>query len=148
MPHTYSNLLYHLVFSTKDRIPFISKDIRQDMHAYIGGTIAGIGGIPLEVGGIDDHLHSLVRLRPRTSVADFLMELKPSITEWAKDNIDERFEWQRGYGAFSVSERDVESVRRYIQNQELHHSKMTFDDEFRMMLRIARIDFDERYLWK
>lgn len=92
MPHTYTNLLFHIVFSTKERYPFIKKDLRPRLYDYIGGTIRGIGGICLEIGGVDDHVHLLVKIKPTMSVSKFLQELKPNVTNWAKREIHPKFE--------------------------------------------------------
>lgn len=149
MPRTYTNLLYHIVFGTKERFPFIRPEYKGRLYEYIGGTIRGLNGISLEIGGIEDHVHLLTKLRPSMDVSEFLWQLKPSVTIWARQIIHPKFEWQDGYGAFTVGESQVAAVRRYIQNQEAHHKGgRSFDDEFKTMLREAGIEFDERYLWK
>ena len=147
MPHTYTNFLYHIVFSTKERYSFITKDAKPRLYDYIGGTIRGIGGICLEIGGVEDHIHLLVKLKPTLSVPKFLQELKPNTTNWAKREIHPKFEWQNGYGRFTIGESQIEVVRRYIQNQEEHHKKISFEEEFKDLLRKAGIEFDEKYLW-
>ncbi|MBS1795979.1 MAG: IS200/IS605 family transposase [Acidobacteria bacterium] len=148
MPHTYTNFLYHLVFSTKERYPFISKDSKPELYDYMGGTIRGLGGVCLEIGGVEDHVHLLVKLKPTLGVPKFLQELKPAATNWAKRRLDPKFEWQNGYGGFTVGESQVAGVRRYIRNQEEHHRKVGFEEEFRSLLQQAGIEFDEKYLWK
>jgi putative transposase len=148
MPHTYTNLLYHIVFSTKDRFPFINAESKPRLYEYIGGIIRGLGGISLEISGVNDHVHLLVKLKPTIAVARFLQDLKPNTTNWAKRYILPKFEWQDGYGAFSVSESQVEAVRKYIQNQEIHHRKFDFDEEIKMLLRKSGVGFDEKYLWR
>ncbi len=148
MPHTYTNFLYHIVFSTKERYPFIAKESKSRLYDYIGGTIRGIGGICLEIGGIEDHIHLLVKLKPTLGVPKFLQELKPNVTNWAKREIHPKFEWQNGYGGFTIGESQIEIVRRYIQNQEEHHKKISFEEEFKDLLRKAGIEFDEKYLWR
>ena len=148
MPHTYTNLLFHIVFSTKERIPFISPEFEARLYEYIGGTVRGLGGICIEIGGIADHIHMIVKLRPTMDVSKFVQDLKPSVTNWARSTIHPKFEWQDGYGAFTISETQIEGVRRYIQNQKQHHKKATFEAEFKDMLRQANIDFEERFLWK
>jgi putative transposase len=146
MPHTYSNLLYHLVFSTKGRYPFITRNVKSRLYAYIGGSVRGLGGVCLEIGGVADHVHLLVKLKPTTDVAEFLQKLKPNVTHWARRTIHPKFEWQNGYGAFTVSESQIEKAKTYLQNQEFHHLKFSFEDEFKMLLRKSGIDFDERFL--
>ena len=147
MPHTYTNLLAHIVFSTKERYPFIKAEHEQRLYEYIGGSIRGMKCICLEIGGVEEHVHMLVKLRPTLSVSRFLEELKPTVTKWARPIIHRKFEWQDGYGAFSIAESQVPSVRRYIQNQKEHHKKQTFEDEFKAMLERAGIEYDERFLW-
>lgn len=148
MPHTYTNLLYHIVFSTKDKYPFIKPEFEERLFEYIGGTIRGIGGICLEIGGVEDHIHMITKLKPTLHVSKFLEKLKPSVTIWARSIIHPKFEWQDGYGAFSIGESQIPGVRKYIGNQKEHHKKQTFEDEFKEMLHQAGIEFDERYLWK
>jgi putative transposase len=114
MPHTYTNLLYHIVFSTKERLPLITKEFKPRLYEYVGGTVRGLGGIQLEIGGVSDHAHILVKLKPTMGVSDFLRELKAGTSKWANDITNGRFEWQDGYGAFTVGESQVDGVRRYI----------------------------------
>lgn len=148
MPHTYTNLLFHIVFSTKDRIPFIKSDLEERLYEYIGGTIRGLGAICLEIGGVEDHIHILVKLKPTLNISKFLEKLKPSVTKWARSIIHPKFEWQDGYGAFSIGESQIPAVRKYIRNQKEHHKKQSFEDEFKSMLTQAGIEFDEKYLWR
>ncbi len=114
MPHTYTKLLFHIVFSTKDRYGFITEDERVRIYKYIGGTIRSLGGICIEIGGVEDHVHILVALRPTMSVSKLIQDLKPSVTSWAREHIHPKFEWQNGYGAFTVGESQVEAVRTRI----------------------------------
>ena len=148
MPHTYTNLLYHIVFATKDRHPFIKPEFEERLYEYIGGTIRGLGGISLELGGMDEHMHIMTKLKPTMNVSKFIEKLKPSVTMWARSVIHPKFEWQDGYGAFTIGESQISGVRNYIRNQKEHHKKQTFDDEFKNLLTQANIDFDEKYLWK
>lgn len=148
MPHTYTNLLFHIVFSTKERHKFITDEKKERLYEYIGGTIRGLGGICLEIGGVSDHIHILTRLKPTMSVSKFVQDLKPSVTNWAREHIHLKFEWQHGFGAFSIGESQVGSVRKYIRDQEDHHKRVLFDNEFKDLLKRANIGFDERYLWK
>lgn len=144
---SYTNLLYHIVFATKGRYPLITNELRPDLHAYLGGTVRGLNGIALEVGGVSDHVHILAKIRPTIAVAEFLKQLKADSSGWAKKKTRGRFAWQTRYGAFTVSESQVEKVRGYIRNQEEHHRKMTFEEEFKMLLKAHNIKFEERYLW-
>src|SRR5262245_22909372 len=148
MPHTYLNLWFHLVFGTKDRAPLIEEAWRSRLHAYLGGTVRGLGGTALEINGIADHVHLLVNLSSEHRMDYFLRELKAESSGWIhKEELSAEFAWQRGYGAFTVSQSQVEKVRQYIANQEAHHRRQSFEDEFKAMLRAHNVAFDEKYLW-
>ena len=144
---SYTNLLYHIVYGTKSRAPFITSELKSDLHGYLGGIVRGLGGVPIEINGMAEHVHLLVRIRPTISVADFLSKLKSNSSGWAKRKTGRRFAWQTKYGAFTVSESQVTRVRSYIQNQEEHHRKISFEEEFEALLKGNRIDFDPQYLW-
>jgi REP element-mobilizing transposase RayT len=148
MPDSYTNLLYHVIFSTKDRRPLITDVYQPRLYEYIGGTIRGLGGISLELNGTDDHVHLLTKLRPDKSLSDVLRELKANAGGWMHDVFPELkdFSWQRGYGAFTVSQSNVEEVRRYIATQKEHHAKISFRDEFIQFLKVNGIEYDERYV--
>ena len=146
MGSTFFSLHYHVVFSTKERMPFIKIDWQTRLHAYLGGIIKGMNGVPETIGGVDDHVHILASLRPVHCLADLLRDLKKDSSNWAKDNFDRRFAWQEGYAAFTVSPTATDSVRRYIDTQKEHHHKHSFDDELRKLLVASGIEFDERYL--
>ncbi len=148
MPSTHSSLHYHFVFSTKNRRPYILRDWRERLHNYLGAIIRNIDGIPLETGGVRDHVHLLATLRPVHRVCDVLRELKRSSSSWAHDEIRRRnFGWQEGYCACSVSRSKIPSVIRYIRNQEEHHRQRSFKDEYKDLLEKHGLDFDEKYLW-
>jgi REP element-mobilizing transposase RayT len=148
MPDSYTNLLYHIVFSTKDRRPLITAEYEVQLYDYMGGTIRSAGGISLELNGTNDHVHLLAKLRPDRSVSDVLRDLKANATGWMHDVFPalKDFSWQRGYGAFSVSQSNVDEVRQYIARQKEHHHKLSFRDEFIQFLRANRIECDERYI--
>ena len=149
MPQSFTNLIYHIVFSTKNRQPLITDDVKSRLYEYIGGTIRKQGGISLAINGMNDHVHVLAKLRPDKSVSDILRDLKANSSGWMHDVFPELkdFSWQNGYGAFTVSASQVENVREYIANQEAHHQKIgSFRDEFIKMLRANKIEFDEKYL--
>lgn len=148
MPHTYSNLIFHIVFSTKERRPLITDELRERLYEYIGGTIRGLDGTLIEIGGIADHVHILLAVKPTVRLSDFMRELKSCSSKWANEIARSRFEWQTGYGAFTVSMSQIEVVRKYIRNQARHHAKMSFEDEFKKLLDLSGIDFDEKYLWR
>jgi REP element-mobilizing transposase RayT len=149
MAGTFTKLLYHVVFSTKGREPLIGPDLRPELQKYIGGIIRGERGILLEIGGTADHLHVVARFRADVSVAEMARLIKCNSSKWANERPDRRFrfEWQSGYGAFTVSESQLEGVRHYVQGQEEHHRKRTFKEEFVAMLEKHGMEYDERYLW-
>ena len=144
---SYTNLLYHIVYATKGRAPLITSDLKSRLDAYLGGIVSGLDGVPIEINGMAEHIHLLVRLRPTISVSDFLSKLKSVSSLWAKRQTKGRFAWQAKYGAFTVSESQVGKVRKYIREQEKHHRTMSFEEEFEALLKSSRIEFDEKYLW-
>ena|SRR5437868_47139 len=148
MSKSYTNLIYHIVFSTKDRQPLITELAKPRLYEYIGGTIRGLGGISLAINGMEDHAHVLAKLRPDKALSSVLRDLKANSSGWMHDVFPDLadFSWQRGYGAFTVSASQIERVRKYVAEQEIHHAKHTFRDEFIGLLRVNEIDFDEKYL--
>ncbi|MEO8033207.1 MAG: IS200/IS605 family transposase [Acidobacteriota bacterium] len=145
MPSTFTSLHYHIVFGTKQREPFLSMPLRDRVHEYLGGCIRTIGGLPLEIGGVSDHVHILARLKPTHCVADVLRDIKKASSEWVREQC-RAFRWQDGYSAFTVAASQIERVRRYVVSQAAHHARTTFEDEYRELLRAHGIEFDERYL--
>ena len=144
---TYHSLNYHITFSTKNRTPWIKSDWIERLHAYIGGTVNNLDGKALKIGGVEDHVHLLVGLKPIHRISDFMRELKKSASKWVHETIEyPPFEWQDGYAVFSVSPTGRESVAKYIENQKEHHRKMSFREELIFMLRKAGIEFDPKYL--
>ncbi len=148
MAETFTNLIYHIVFSTKNRQPLITEAHQPRLYDYIGGTVRGLGGISLALNGIAGHVHLLAKLRPDKSLSDVLRDLKANASGWMHDIFPELkdFSWQRGYGAFSVSQSNIEIVERYIARQKEHHQKQSPRDEFIELLEANGIDYDERYL--
>jgi REP-associated tyrosine transposase len=148
MSDSYTNLLYHIVFSTKDRRPLITPDYEIRLFDYIGGTLRDAGGISLELNGSDDHIHVLAKLRPTRALSDVLRDLKANASGWMHEVFPElsQFSWQRGYGAFTVSQSNVEEVRRYIARQKEHHRRVSFRDEFIQFLKANQIEYDERFI--
>src|SRR5438270_13870442 len=145
MSDSYTNLLYHIIFSTKDRRPLITEDRQPRLYDYIGGTIRSLGGISLELNGTEDHVHLLTKLRPDKALSDVLRDLKANASGWMHDVFPEMkdFTWQNGYGAFTVSASQVEKVQSYIARQDEHHQKRTFKDEFIQLLKANGIQYDE-----
>lgn len=148
MPSTFTNLLYHVVFSTKKRTPSIQPDLREPLYEYMGGILRGEGGILLEIGGVSDHVHLLARIKTDVAVARIIKLVKGNSSKWvnAEKRPSQHFQWQEGYGAFSVSASHAERVRRYIRNQERHHRRTTFRDELIALWSRHGIAYDERYL--
>ena len=148
MSQSYTNLLYHLIFSTKERRPVITLDYKPRLYDYIGGILRGLGGISLGIDGAADHVHVLAKLRPDRALSDVLRDLKANASGWMHDVFPETkdFSWQRGYGAFTVSQSNVIGVQLYIAGLEEHHKRVSFRDEFIQFLKANGIAYDERYL--
>ena len=149
MSHSFTNLLYHLVFSTKHRHPWLDADVRPPLFAYLGGLVREMRGLPLIVNGVPDHVHLLVKLKQDRSLADGVRTLKAKSSAWVHKTFAARtgFAWQTGYGAFSVSQSQAERVRSYIADQEAHHRNRPFCEEFRALLRAHGVEFTEEELW-
>jgi len=150
MPQSLAQFYLHLIFSTKERKPYLQDPVlRADMHNYLGATCRGLECPSLGVGGISDHVHILCRLSRTLSVANLVRELKRESSKCVKKKQDAsaQFHWQEGYGAFSVGASQVEAVRRYIATQNRHHRRRSFQDEFREFLQTYQVEYDERYVW-
>jgi len=147
MPSTYLSLHYHIVFSTKSRKRLIVPDWRQRLHEFLGGTVRGLGGVPEQIGGTDDHAHLLLGLKATHCLADFMREVKKSSSGWVHNEMKEdEFAWQEGYSGFTVSPTARHAVRRYILNQEAHHHKKTFREELIELLELSGVQYDPKYL--
>jgi putative transposase len=145
-----ANILLHIIFSTKQRVPSLAThDVREAMNGYLVGTLRNLGCPSIIVGCARDHVHILCNLSRTLTVAQLLEETKKSSSVWIKTQNEalREFHWQGGYGAFSVSQSNVEAVTRYIAGQEQHHRTMSFQDEFRLFLKRHGVTFDERYVW-
>ena len=148
MPQSLSAVYVHLVFSTKDRAPVIVPAWRLALHAYLGGIVRNLGGVPEAVGGVADHVHLLIGLKATHRLSDMLRELKAASSKWVHEVAhDRRFQWQEGYGAFTVGHPHCDDVRRYIEGQEEHHRARSFQEEYFEFLQRGGVEFDERYLW-
>jgi REP element-mobilizing transposase RayT len=148
MPSTHVSLHCHIIFSTKDRVPMINVEWRPRLHAIIGGGIRHLGGVALEVGGVDDHVHLLAGLKATHCISGVVRDVKKASSAWVHDVMGvPAFHWQEGYGAFTVSRADRPMIAGYIRSQEEHHRKKSFQDEYRALLKENGIEFDERYLW-
>lgn len=143
---TYYSLHYHWICSTKDRRPLIRAEWRPRFHEYLGGTVRGLDAVPLQVGGIEDHVHLLIGLKTIHCLADFSRELKKASSVWASGNGDGHFSRQEGYSVFSVSSSMLEVVQRYIQRQEERHRRTGFQSELKTILEKHRVAYDPRFL--
>jgi putative transposase len=150
MGHTYTNLLTHIIFSTKDRLPYLQGERRDDVFAYLGGIVRELKGTALNINGAADHVHALVRLPAALAVAKTVEILKANSSRWIHQYrvLHRRFSWQSGYAAFSVSESNAAELSRYISYQVEHHRKRTFQEELIALLKKSGMEYDERYLWK
>ena len=149
MAQTLSNLLVHIVFSTKGRTEWITEDIRSDLYPYVGGIIREMRGRALAIGGMKEHMHLLTRVAHSSSVSEVVRVVKSNSSGWIHKTWRSHaaFAWQEGYGAFSVSASNVQRVTNYILNQEKHHGKRSFKEEFIEFLQENEVQYDERYLW-
>ncbi|HEY6765456.1 MAG TPA: IS200/IS605 family transposase [Candidatus Sulfotelmatobacter sp.] len=148
MAHTATNLLVHLIFSTRKRAPLINPQIESDLHAYLGGIVRE-SGVALSINGMSDHVHLLVRVPASHSVAGVARVIKCNSSRWVHERWPQHraFAWQTGYAAFSVSESGAGVVRDYISSQRQHHTQRSFEEEFMIFLKKNHISVDERYLW-
>jgi putative transposase len=150
MGHTYTNILTHVIFSTKDRLPYMTDDRRADVFAYIGGIVRELKGAALNVDGVADHVHVLVRLPAAMALAKAVEIMEANSSRWIHEHrvLHRTFAWQSGYAAFSVSESNVDAVAKYIGNQQEHHRRVTFQEELIALLERSHVHYDERYIWK
>ena len=149
MPQSLSYILVHVVFSTKDRAPTLGAAVRPALQAYLATVARNAGCECYRVGGTADHVHLAVRLSRTTAACELVETLKISSSKWMKTQSPDcpGFSWQRGYGSVSVGPRDLEGLRRYIDNQEEHHRVLSFQEEYRAFLDTNEIEYDERYVW-
>jgi len=139
----------HIVFSTKYRQPLILQSVETELYSYLGGICNKLDCQVIKVGGFTDHIHILCMLSKKITLIKLLEELKSHSSKWIKTKGEEytNFYWQDGYGAFSVNPAEVEIVINYIANQKEHHSKKTFQDEYKTFLKKYEVAYDERYVW-
>ena len=150
MPQSLAKILVHTVFSTKERRPFLrDKALREELHRYLGGILTNLDCQPIIAGGVEDHVHLLCALSRTCEPAEMVKEVKRGSSLWLKTKGPhlQGFAWQNGYGIFSIGFSQIPSVRDYIARQEEHHRKVSFQDEFRHLLRRYETEFDERYVW-
>ena len=150
MANTYTQIHIHFVFAVKFRDGNIQSKWKEDLYKYISGIIQNNNHKLLAINGMPDHIHILIGLRPAQSISDLMKEVKQSSSKWINQNnlTNGHFEWQEGYGAFSYSKSQINQVVSYIQNQELHHKKKTFKEEYLDFLVKFEIDYDEKFIFK
>ena len=149
MSQSLSKVILHIIFSTKNREPWLESDVRPRMHAYLATVCRDLGAELVRVGGVADHVHIVTTLPRTVSQAQLVEEIKKASSKWIK-TLDARYRgffWQRGYGAFSVSPSQLDTLVQYVEAQQEHHRTRTFQEEYRELLRRHGVDFDERYVW-
>lgn len=149
MSGTYTNLLCHVTFSTKNRLPLIMPELERDLHQYMGGIIRNQGCTLFEVNGINDHVHLLLKLKPNLALSDLIRDIKANSSKWVNEEKwkQRKFGWQDGFAAFSVSRSQIEKVADYIRGQKEHHAVSDFKSELLGLLNKHEIDYDEEHLW-
>ena len=149
MPQSLSSILVHLVFSTKNREPYITAEIEPELHSYLAAVFRECHSPTLIINGTANHLHALFTLSRTVTVAEIVEEVKKRSSKWAKTKggVSRNFQWQTGYGAFSVSQSNVAAVKKYIAGQKEHHRRKTFEEEYRSFLEKYGVTYDERYVW-
>ena len=149
MAQSLSQIIIHVIFSTKNRTPFLDQSIRSEMHAYLANTSRGLGSVCYRVGGVEDHVHLAIDLPRTLSLSKFTEQLKSSSSKWIKSKSAdyENFAWQGGYGAFSLSFSHLQPLCDYIDNQDEHHQKVSFQDEYLNLLNKLHVEFDPEYIW-
>jgi putative transposase len=149
MPQSLARMLIHLVFSTKNREPVLTPEVRRELHPYLVGVLNGIDCPSVQVGGVEDHVHLFFGLSRTMAMSSVVEAVKTSSSKWIKmkGRAFGNFHWQAGYGAFSVSQSVADTVVAYIQNQAEHHRTMTFQEEYRKFLDKHQVAYDEKYVW-
>ena len=148
MSQSLGRILVHVIFSTKNRSPVIGATDRAPLHGYLAGVVRQVGCDAIRVGGTADHIHALVSIGRVLSVAEVVQQMKIESSKWMKRRGASAFGWQAGYGAFSIGASQVEALVRYIDQQEAHHRRATFQEELRRVLHRYGVAFDERYVWR
>lgn len=146
MPQSLARVLIHIVFSTKNRARLIKPEFENELYGYIHGIIENNGSKLIIAGGVEDHIHLLVSIGRSVTIGELVGDIKRDSSKWMKGR-SQSFYWQNGYGAFSVSESNVEAVIRYIRNQKKHHRRQDFRAEYRALMRKHRLEIDEKYCW-
>ncbi len=149
MPGTYSQILLHVIFSTKRREPWITPNVAKRLYPYLGGTVRKEKGVLYNIGGVEDHVHMYLRWRPDATVSDLMCTVKARSSKWIHDTFPDlaAFTWQEGYSVFTVSKSQERAVKRYIARQHKHHEKEDFKSELLRFLRLHEIEFDKKYVF-
>lgn len=147
MPQSLAKVYVHIVFSTKHCQNFIQQEIKKELHSYLIGVLSKLGSYTNEIYANPDHIHILSTLARTITIADMVSKIKTSSSKWIKLQGIANFDWQDGYGIFSVSASKVDTVQKYILNQPEHHKKMSFKDELRLFFKEYEIEYDEMYVW-
>jgi putative transposase len=148
MSQSYVQFYAHVVFHTKNNLKIIREEFKDELYSYLGGILRNLKSIPLQIGGTNDHVHILCTLPKTMTIADLMEEVKKSSSKWIKSKSPKMtdFYWQNGYGGFSVGWSQIETVKKYIKNQNEHHSRIQFMDEYKNLLEENGIEYDEKYL--
>jgi len=149
MPQSLVKNYIHITFSTKNRIKLINSNIQNELFKYLGGTCRELESPPIQIGGNSDHVHLLVNLSRKIPLMTLVEKIKSHSSGWIKTKgaSFQNFYWQHGYGGFSVNPKQIDVVQQYILKQEVHHKKLSFQDEYRKFLKDYEIEYDERYVW-
>lgn len=149
MPQSLSSILVHLVFSTKNRESYLTEAIEKELYPYMATIFRALKSPSLAIDGTSDHVHILLSLGRVITIAELVEEVKTESSKWIKTKgpAFKSFHWQKGYGAFSIGQSQVPSLKRYIARQKVHHQRVTFQDEYRKFLKVYGVDYDERYVW-
>lgn len=149
MPQSLSSILVHLVFSTKRREPFIAPEVESELHAYLAAVFRECSSPAISINGTSNHVHALFALSRTMTVADLVEEVKKRSSKWVKTKGREHrhFQWQAGYGAFSIGQSNVPALKRYVAGQKEHHRRKSFEDEYRSLLERYNVTYDEKYVW-
>jgi len=150
MAGTFTNINYHLIFSTKNREPFINdSQFESRLHEYLGGIVRLNHGVPCLINGMEDHIHMLIRWIPNGNLSNLMRDIKSGSSKWVHQEYPHRktFAWQEGFGAFTVSHSQIYKVRSYIAGQKDHHRKYDFQAEFRALLKVNEIKWNEETIW-
>lgn len=149
MPNTYTQIHLHFIFAVQNRLSLIQKEWEDRLYQYITGIVQKNEHKMIIINGMPDHLHIVVGMRPTQSISDLLQDIKGSSSKWINDNklAKGKFQWQEGYGAFSYSKSALPKLIEYVKNQEKHHKKKTFTEEYREFLKAFEVEFDDRYIF-